>query len=169
MRDDLFLSHLASFSNKLTYPPKQDVYEFWLEVEYRVTMSHHDKEGAHALYYDIENETFSRRTPCDKYVEYKQDLNKVIVGDGQHRFVITFNQTVPGPTLTVYQNSTLIVHVTNNAEEPVSVHWHGLSMKGAYFMDGVGMVSQCPIMSGQEFTYKFQVGKMMQSKTKTQT
>lgn len=120
-------------------------------------MSYHDDEGAHALYYDTKNESFSQRTPCDKYDAFNESLDEVIVGDGLHRFVLSFNQTVPGPTLTIYQNSTIIVHVTNKAEEPISVHWHGLEMRDAYFMDGVGMVTQCPIMPGQEFVYKFQV------------
>ena len=41
--------------------------------------------------------------------------------------------------------------------EGISVHWHGLSMKGAPWYDGVGYLAQCPIKSGTNFTYRFQV------------
>lgn len=129
-------------------------------------MSNHDDDGAQPLYYKIDTEKFQRRTPCADYEEFNQ-TSDVIIGDGLHRFVIAFNHTVPGPTLVVYRNSTIIVHVTNKADEPISVHWHGLEMRGAFFMDGVGMVSQCPIMTGQKFTYKFQVSKFLESYSRT--
>lgn len=41
--------------------------------------------------------------------------------------------------------------------EGISIHWHGLSLKGFAWMDGTKYVTQCPIASGSSFTYKFQV------------
>lgn len=41
--------------------------------------------------------------------------------------------------------------------EGISVHWHGFSMNGAEWYDGVGYLAQCPIQAGTNFTYRFQV------------
>lgn len=35
------------------------------------------------------------------------------------------------------------------------MHWHGISQKGTPYMDGAPMITQCPIMEGQIFRYKF--------------
>ncbi|KAL4218095.1 hypothetical protein ACF0H5_022831 [Mactra antiquata] len=37
----------------------------------------------------------------------------------------------------------------------VAVHFHGIEMRGTPWMDGASYVTQCPIMPGQSFTYKF--------------
>ena len=42
--------------------------------------------------------------------------------------------------------------------EGISIHWHGFSMGGAEWYDGVGYLAQCPIRAGSNFTYRFQVG-----------
>ena len=41
--------------------------------------------------------------------------------------------------------------------EGISIHWHGFSMNGVPWYDGVGYLAQCPIKSGTNFTYRFQV------------
>ena len=41
--------------------------------------------------------------------------------------------------------------------EGISIHWHGFSMNGAEWYDGVGYLAQCPIQAGTNFTYRFQV------------
>jgi hypothetical protein len=38
-----------------------------------------------------------------------------------------------------------------------SLHWHGFHMRGAQWEDGVAYVSQCPIITGQSYTYEFTV------------
>ncbi len=49
-----------------------------------------------------------------------------------------------------------MVHVTNNLLlEGLSIHWHGMHMKGNPWMDGVPYVTQCPILPQQTFTYRF--------------
>jgi FtsP/CotA-like multicopper oxidase with cupredoxin domain len=40
--------------------------------------------------------------------------------------------------------------------EGISIHWHGFSMGGAAWYDGVGYLAQCPIRAGTNFTYRFQ-------------
>ena len=43
--------------------------------------------------------------------------------------------------------------------DSVTLHWHGQHQRGTPYMDGIGYVSQCPIASGQSFTYQFKVSK----------
>jgi len=66
---------------------------------------------------------------------------------------VTFNGTVPGPTLRVTEGDTVEIAVTNTLTEPTSIHWHGLHVPND--QDGVGGVTQPMIESGQTFNYKF--------------
>ena len=38
--------------------------------------------------------------------------------------------------------------------EAASIHWHGFHVRNEQYMDGVGMLTQCPIPVGDKFTYK---------------
>ncbi|XP_033095612.1 laccase-4-like, partial [Anneissia japonica] len=40
-------------------------------------------------------------------------------------------------------------------ELSTSIHWHGQYQYGTNWMDGVGMVTQCPIKNGPLFVYEF--------------
>ncbi|HEX7949557.1 MAG TPA: multicopper oxidase domain-containing protein [Candidatus Limnocylindrales bacterium] len=66
---------------------------------------------------------------------------------------VTFNGTVPGPTIRVTEGDTVEIAVTNSFAEPTSIHWHGLHVPNA--QDGVGGVTQPMIEPGQTFTYTF--------------
>jgi FtsP/CotA-like multicopper oxidase with cupredoxin domain len=66
---------------------------------------------------------------------------------------LTFNGTVPGPTIRVTEGDTVRVTVTNESAEPTSVHWHGLHLPNA--MDGVPPFTQDPINPGESFIYEF--------------
>ncbi len=66
---------------------------------------------------------------------------------------VTFNGTVPGPTIRVTEGDTVEIALTNALTEGTSVHWHGLYVPNA--MDGVAGVTQDPIAPGQTFTYRF--------------
>ena len=49
----------------------------------------------------------------------------------------------------------VVVKVTNKMVGTVTaVHWHGQTMEGTPYMDGVASVSQCPIHPGETFTYR---------------
>ena len=39
--------------------------------------------------------------------------------------------------------------------ETTSIHWHGIHMKGSQYMDGVAMLTQCPINPNSLFTYRY--------------
>lgn len=83
--------------------------------------------------------------------------NEVIIANGVQRPVVVFNKTLPGPDIIVYEGQTVIIHVTNKMRsEVLGVHWHGLYQRNTPFMDGVPFITQCPILPGQTFTYKFQ-------------
>lgn len=66
---------------------------------------------------------------------------------------ITFNGTVPGPTIRVTEGDTVEVVVRNGLDAPTSIHWHGLHVPND--QDGVAGVTQDPIAAGATFTYRF--------------
>ncbi|XP_030761003.1 laccase-like [Sitophilus oryzae] len=72
------------------------------------------------------------------------------------RSIITANRRIPGPPIQVCQNDILIVDVINKIPgKSVTLHWRGQPNHEAPFMDGVPMVTQCPIPSHTVFQYKF--------------
>lgn len=66
---------------------------------------------------------------------------------------VTYNGTVPGPTIRVTEGDSVEVAVTNELDQATSVHWHGLHVPND--QDGVAGVTQDPIGPGQTFTYRF--------------
>ena len=48
------------------------------------------------------------------------------------------------------------VKVYNKLEgaEGTSIHWHGLHQRTSPYMDGVSMVTQCPVPAHTHFTYR---------------
>ncbi|XP_044271354.1 laccase-2-like [Tribolium madens] len=72
--------------------------------------------------------------------------------------VITVNGQSPGPAIQICQNDILVVDVVNKMPgHSVTVHWRGQPNTEAPFMDGVPLVTQCPILSYTTFQYKFRV------------
>jgi FtsP/CotA-like multicopper oxidase with cupredoxin domain len=68
--------------------------------------------------------------------------------------MLTYNGSVPGPTLEVPQAATITVHVTNHGDLDATVHWHGLRLENRY--DGTHD-TQAPIPVGETFTYQVHV------------
>jgi FtsP/CotA-like multicopper oxidase with cupredoxin domain len=66
--------------------------------------------------------------------------------------MLSYNGSIPGPTLRVRQGSEITVNVRNDADTPATVHWHGLRLENRY--DGVPHETQAPIPVGEEFTYR---------------
>jgi len=53
------------------------------------------------------------------------------------------------------QFSQVYVHVTNHMPtDSCTLHWHGMTMRGAQWADGAAHVTQCPIPPGGKFTYR---------------
>jgi FtsP/CotA-like multicopper oxidase with cupredoxin domain len=66
---------------------------------------------------------------------------------------MTYNGTVPGPTLHVQPGDHVRVILHNQLPESTSIHFHGLTTPNA--MDGVTDVTQDPVTPGSDFTYDF--------------
>ncbi|KAH8809441.1 laccase [Xylogone sp. PMI_703] len=79
--------------------------------------------------------------------------------DGVVRPVYLINGQFPGPIIEARSGDELMIDVFNSVEnaEGISIHWHGLYMKGANEMDGVVGLSQCAIGPFESFTYRFRV------------
>jgi FtsP/CotA-like multicopper oxidase with cupredoxin domain len=75
------------------------------------------------------------------------------IGDATVR-MLTYNGSVPGPTLKVQQGATITIHVTNHGDLDATVHWHGLRLENRY--DGTHE-TQAPIPVGKTFTYEVSV------------
>lgn len=48
----------------------------------------------------------------------------------------------PGPLIEANEGDEIVVHLTNNLDIPMTIHWHGMFQNGTAFMDGVPGVSQ---------------------------
>jgi len=72
------------------------------------------------------------------------------LGDATVR-MLTYNGSIPGPTLRVREGSELLVNVRNDGDLEATVHWHGLRLENAY--DGTHE-TQAPIPVGGAFSYR---------------
>ncbi|KDO47018.1 hypothetical protein CISIN_1g007890mg [Citrus sinensis] len=94
-----------------------------------------------------------RRYKWEVKYEYKSP-------DCFRKVVITINGRTPGPTIQARQNDTVIVELKNSLlTENVAIHWHGIRQIGTPWADGTEGVTQCPILPGETFTYKFVVDR----------
>ncbi|XP_033229496.1 iron multicopper oxidase fer1-like [Belonocnema kinseyi] len=76
-----------------------------------------------------------------------------IEADGADRTILSINRLLPGPSIQVCQGDMIIVDVENKAEGlEVILHWHGLFQKDSQYYDGVPMVTQCNIQTGDTFS-----------------
>uniref|UniRef100_A0A182QTI3 Uncharacterized protein n=1 Tax=Anopheles farauti TaxID=69004 RepID=A0A182QTI3_9DIPT len=83
-------------------------------------------------------------------------LPQCITANGMERGVVTINRQIPGPPIHVCKHDTIVVDVENELEGLGStIHWHGFHQMDTPWMDGVPMVTQCPIVQGTTFRYRF--------------
>jgi FtsP/CotA-like multicopper oxidase with cupredoxin domain len=75
------------------------------------------------------------------------------VEKGKFVDAMTYNGTVPGPTLKVNPGDKVKVVVHNELKQSTSVHFHGLKTPNS--MDGVPDITQEPIKPGQTFVYSW--------------
>lgn len=73
-------------------------------------------------------------------------------GRGQRARMYTFNGGTPGPEFRARVGDRVIVHFTNQIDEPLMVHWHGIELHNA--SDGTTL-TQNPLRKGESFTYDF--------------
>jgi FtsP/CotA-like multicopper oxidase with cupredoxin domain len=67
--------------------------------------------------------------------------------------MLAYNGSIPGPTLRVWQGTTLTVNAVNEGDLEATVHWHGLRLENRY--DGTHE-TQAPIPVGGTFAYHLQ-------------
>ncbi|GAA0843444.1 copper resistance system multicopper oxidase [Marinobacter szutsaonensis] len=88
--------------------------------------------------------------------EYNITVDRVMIDTGD--FVkegIGYNGASPGPVLRFKEGETVTINVTNNLDEPTSIHWHGLILP--FEQDGVPGISFDGIPAGETFTYEFPI------------
>ena len=73
--------------------------------------------------------------------------------DGKTVHAWTYNGGIPGPLIKAKVGDRLIVHFTNELDQPTTVHWHGVRVP--IEMDGVPEISQPEVKKGESFTYDF--------------
>ncbi|KAG0306509.1 hypothetical protein BGZ98_002237 [Dissophora globulifera] len=93
-------------------------------------------------------------TPRNRIFFWKV-TSTVLAPDGVTRPVILVNEKYPGPKIEVNRGDSVTVVVENALDVPTSFHWHGLTMRGDPWYDGVPGMNQCPIPPGTNFTYAF--------------
>jgi FtsP/CotA-like multicopper oxidase with cupredoxin domain len=80
-------------------------------------------------------------------------IHPVVKRIADERFrMLSYNGSIPGPTLRVQQGSEIIVNVTNDTHMETTVHWHGLRLDNPY--DGVPHETQAPIPPGGRYTHR---------------
>ncbi|CAN8265684.1 unnamed protein product [Cochlearia groenlandica] len=70
--------------------------------------------------------------------------------------VIGINGQFPGPVLNVTTNWNVVINVKNDLDEPLLLTWNGIQHRKNSWQDGV-LGTNCPIPSGWNWTYEFQV------------
>ncbi len=66
-----------------------------------------------------------------------------------------YNGRVHGPTIEAVEGDRVCIYVTNRLNVATTVHWHGLLVPNG--MDGVGGLTQRPILPGETFRYEFEL------------
>ncbi|KAI4338894.1 hypothetical protein MLD38_023901 [Melastoma candidum] len=71
--------------------------------------------------------------------------------------IVTVNGMFPGPTIHAREGDNVLVTVTNNVKDNVSIHWHGIRQLRTGWADGPAYITQCPIQTGQNYIYNFTI------------
>ncbi|KAF8684873.1 hypothetical protein HU200_044158 [Digitaria exilis] len=71
--------------------------------------------------------------------------------------VTLVNGQLPGPTIEITEGDSVTVHVVNRSPYNITIHWHGVKQFQNCWVDGVPMITQCPITPNKNFTYQFNV------------
>ncbi|KAJ2004923.1 ferroxidase fet3 [Coemansia thaxteri] len=70
---------------------------------------------------------------------------------------IGVNGKLPLPVVEAELGDTLVLNVRNSLDVPTSLHSHGIFQRGSNYYDGVGMVTECSIAPGTNFTYHIEL------------
>ncbi|WOL10098.1 hypothetical protein Cni_G18852 [Canna indica] len=93
----------------------------------------------------------------DPYAYFDWDVSFITAAPlGVKQQVIGINGQFPGPIVNVTTNWNLVVNVLNDLDEPLLITWNGIQQRKNSWQDGV-LGTNCPIPSGWNWTYQFQV------------
>lgn len=93
----------------------------------------------------------------DPYVFYDWTVSYTTASPlGVKQQVIGIDGQFPGPILSATTNWNVVVNVKNNLDEPFLITWNGIQQRKNAWQDGV-LGTNCPIPSGWNWTYQFQV------------
>ncbi|KAJ1664026.1 ferroxidase fet3 [Coemansia sp. RSA 1813] len=90
-----------------------------------------------------------------KIVDVNWNVEQLTVNrDGYNtRKAVGVNGKLPIPPVYINKGDTVALHVHNSLTVPTTVHFHGMFQNNTAYNDGAGMVSQCGIPPGSNFTY----------------
>ena len=79
-----------------------------------------------------------------------------VSANGLNRAIMVVNRMLPGPSIRVCIGDEIRIRLYNllHMAEGTSIHWHGLTQRGTPYMDGVSMITQCPINAHSFFDYR---------------
>ncbi|XP_042454113.1 monocopper oxidase-like protein SKU5 [Zingiber officinale] len=99
-------------------------------------------------------------SPCfagDPYAYFDWDVSFITAAPlGVKQQVIGINGQFPGPIVNVSTNWNVVVNILNDLDEPLLITWNGIQHRKNSWQDGV-LGTNCPIPSGWNWTYEFQV------------
>ncbi|KAF7144305.1 hypothetical protein RHSIM_Rhsim05G0201900 [Rhododendron simsii] len=75
----------------------------------------------------------------------------------KQQVITVVNGSLPGPTIQVHEGDALIIHVFNKSPYNLTIHWHGIFQLHSAWADGPEYVTQCPILPGNKYTYRFTI------------
>jgi len=77
--------------------------------------------------------------------------------DGHSKPIISVNELLHYPIISACEGDRIVIDVANNLQngDSTAIHWHGMDMRDTQWMDGVPMVSQCPLPMADSLTYIF--------------
>ncbi|KAH7867449.1 hypothetical protein Vadar_033564 [Vaccinium darrowii] len=91
-------------------------------------------------------------------VKHSFHIKNVTVERLCKQHVITaVNDKLPGPIIKVHEGDTLEVKVVNMSPYNITIHWHGIFQILSGWSDGPEYTTQCPILPGTSYTYKFTI------------
>ncbi|VVB15418.1 unnamed protein product [Arabis nemorensis] len=94
---------------------------------------------------------------ADPYVFFDWTVSYLTASPlGTRQQVIGINGLFPGPILNVTTNWNVVMNVKNDLDEPLLLTWNGIQHRKNSWQDGV-LGTNCPIPSGWNWTYEFQV------------
>ncbi|KAL1450932.1 hypothetical protein WDU94_003242 [Cyamophila willieti] len=76
----------------------------------------------------------------------------------EHVYLI--NGKILGPTIQVCKNDILVIDIINHLPaRSLAFHWHGQLVRETPSMDGIAMITQCPVLSHTVYQYKLRAAQ----------